>query len=315
VWSAAVPLALVATGCDRGSGSASTDRPTIAIAPPRERRTIPLHARPELRENSAAVMSEAQPGVFFTINDSGNEPVLFALDTTGADRGAWRVTGARNGDWEAASLGPCDAASPEPPRRCLYIGDTGDNALARASVSIYRIVEPPAERAGFTGQATSDRLEFTYADHPHDVESMYVGPSGRIYLITKRSADDAGGRRRPALVFRLEADAWRRPGRAVAELIDSIPAPGLPPIRFSTDAALAPDSRYAAVRTYGEVFIFRADTSSGRIRSDLGPSICDISGLHERQGEGITWVGTSGRLLLTSEGVREPARLVACALP
>src|SRR5215831_3895936 len=74
---------------------------------PASTRLIRLHARPELIENSAAANSFAQPGVVFTINDSGNDPLLFAFDTTGADRGVWRVQGATNVDWEAASIGPC----------------------------------------------------------------------------------------------------------------------------------------------------------------------------------------------------------------
>jgi hypothetical protein len=86
--------------------------------------TVPLHARPGLLENSVAVMSRSQPGVFYSMNDSDNEPLVFALDTTGHDRGLWRVTNATNIDWESASLGPC---GDERATTCLYIGDTGDN--------------------------------------------------------------------------------------------------------------------------------------------------------------------------------------------
>src|ERR1041385_7437278 len=65
--------------------------------------TVDLRSRRDLVENSAAAMSAWQPGVLFTINDSGNEALLFALDTPGADRGAWRVQGSTDIDWEAAS--------------------------------------------------------------------------------------------------------------------------------------------------------------------------------------------------------------------
>src|SRR5262245_30899673 len=53
-------------------------------------------ARDDLLELSGAAMSARQPGVVFTINDSGDEPALRAIDTTGADRGTWLVTGAVN---------------------------------------------------------------------------------------------------------------------------------------------------------------------------------------------------------------------------
>src|ERR1044072_9082921 len=74
--------------------------------------SVPIHGRRELVENSAAAMSVHQPGVLFTINDSGNDPLLFAIDTTGANRGMWLVSGVANADWEAASIGPCDAQRP-----------------------------------------------------------------------------------------------------------------------------------------------------------------------------------------------------------
>src|SRR5262245_12947688 len=69
--------------------------------------------RGDLLESSGVVASSTQPGVLFTINDSGNEPLLFATDSTGADRGVWRVTGATNDDWEAIADGPCENASQE----------------------------------------------------------------------------------------------------------------------------------------------------------------------------------------------------------
>src|SRR5690348_8334953 len=99
----------------------------------------------DLVENSAAAMSMTQQGIFFTINDSGNEPLLFALDTTNRDRGVWRVTNATNSDWEAASIGPC---SPGAAAWCVYIGDTGDNEATHRSRKIYRAAEPRAMASG-----------------------------------------------------------------------------------------------------------------------------------------------------------------------
>src|SRR5687767_13266067 len=39
-------------------------------------------ARGDLRESSGAAASTIQPGVVFTINDSGHEPLLYATDAT-----------------------------------------------------------------------------------------------------------------------------------------------------------------------------------------------------------------------------------------
>lgn len=285
---------------------------------------IPLAARPDLVENSAAALSRTQPGVWFTVNDSGNDPWLFALDTTGADRGAWRVRGATNVDWESASVGPCGAPQPADTSasdardgaECVYIGDTGDNSARRRSRVIYRVREPAAQRAGFIGDVTAESLRYRYSDEPHDVEAMYVAPNGDIYLITKRRLRDAAGRLRPALVFVLPADAWGGDTLAVAALVDSLPiVPGSAPLRQVTDAALSPDARYLAVRTYGQVYVFATDSTTGRVRAAIPPTSCNIALLGDLGGEGVTWFGRSGKLLLTSEGRDSPMRVVDCPLP
>jgi hypothetical protein len=275
---------------------------------------IQTHAPPELVEGSAAAMSVTQPGIFFTINDSGNEPLLFALDTAGNDRGVWRVRHARNVDWEAASVGPCSRAgrAVEGPPRCVYIGDTGDNPGSASTRSIYRVEEPAARPAGFVGSLIAEQLTYRYPDGPHDVEAMYVWRDGAVYLITKR-ASMAGARLRPALVYRLPPRAWSSDTVTVADLVDSLPIfPGSAPSRLITDASLSPDARLLAVRTYVEVFVFDTDTATGRVDGSIAPRMCRIDGVRERQGEGITWYGRTHRLLLTSEGLAAPLYVVDC---
>lgn len=303
-----------------GARPAAAAADTLGIVP--AARQIPTRHREELVEASTAVMSIAQPGIVFTVNDSRHEPLLFAVDTTGADRGAWRVTGARNRDWETAVLGPCgaegDAGAPAAgPPGCLYIGDVGDNLRGYASVTLYRVREPAAATAGHTGAVPAERLDFRYATGAHDVEAMTVGADGTMHFITKRPLTDARGARRPALVFALPAAAWREPaGLQVAALVDSLPiVPGTAIGRQVTDAALSPDGRWVAVRTYSQVYVFAAEPRTGRIRTAVAPTVCDVLPLGERQGEGITWLGDTGHLLLTSEGRREPLRVIDCPRP
>jgi hypothetical protein len=279
---------------------------------------IEVHARPELIEGSAATLSHTQPGVVFTINDSGSEPLLFALDTTGADRGVWRIGGARNLDWEAASVGPCgvraDSAAP-PPNECVYIGDTGDNGATRTSRDLYRVAEPGARAAGFMGALAAQRLSYRYSDQPHDVEAMYVAPNADTYLITKRRLKGPGNRLRPALVFRIAASAWDSTV-VQAQLMDSLPVvPGSAPMRQITDAALSSDGSFLAVRTYAQVYVFATDSSTGRVRHAIPPAVCNIGSLGRWQGEGVTWFGRSEKLLLTSEGQRSPMFAVDCPMP
>lgn len=281
-------------------------------------RTIPVHGRQDLTENSGLVMSTRQPGVIFTINDSGNEPVLFALDTTGANRGAWLLQGATNVDWEAIASGPCGGSAPNGSttvrESCLYIADVGDNGAVRTSVTIYRVPEPTADSTGRMSTIPADALSVTYEDRPHDVEAMYVAPDRSVNLITKRPLRTLLRHRRPSLVFTIPAGAWR--GRAtIAHRADSLGiVPGSAPNRVITDASLSADGRLLAVRTYWQVYIFAVDSITGRVAGFLPRAVCNIAGLGERQGEGISWYLDSRQLLLSSEGRSQPLRIVDCPI-
>ena len=284
-------------------------------------RALRGQASQHLVESSAAAVSVSQPAIIFTINDSGHEPLLFALDTTGADRGAWRVEGATNIDWESAAVGPCrtDATSvavaPAAPR-CVYIGETGDNEAGHETRAIYRVTEPLAASSAVLGSLAAERVTYRYADGPRDVEAMYVAPDGAVQLITKRPLRDATGRLRPALVYTIAPGAWNSREVAVARRTDSLAVvPGSAPFRQVTDAALSPDARFLAVRTYFQVYIFATDSSTGLVRRAIPPAVCNVVGLDERQGEGVGWLGAARELVLTSEGRTEPLRVIGCPLP
>lgn len=273
-----------------------------------------LHRR--LVENSVAVTSVSQSGVIFGLNDSGNGPYLFAFDSTGAGRGVWYIEGAQNRDWEAAASGPCstnNAAS------CLYVGDVGDNEARKPRLTVYRFAEPsvpPLPIDSVVLLRDVSRVDFRYPDQPHDVEAMYVSRDGSVFLITKRRLLDAQQRPRPALIFRVPATAWDSSGVVTAALVDSLPiVPGASPDRLVSDAALAPDGRLLAVRTYAEVFVFAMDTATGLPVSGIAPGKCFIAGLREKQGEGIGWWWDRRRLVLTSEGRYSPLYVIECPLP
>ena len=181
---------------------------------------------------------------------------------------------------------------------------------------IYRVAEPTARQAGFTGDVAAEALVYHYADGPHDVEAMYVAPNGDTYLITKRLLLDPSGRPRPALVFVLPRAAWESSGPVVAQLVDSLPiVPGSAPLRAITDASLSPDAHVLAVRTYAQVYTFATDSVTGRVRGAIPPGVCNIIAFDVWPGEGITWFGRSAKLLLTSEGRESPMVVVDCPMP
>ncbi len=240
-----------------------------------------------ISESSGVIASRKYPGLLWTINDSGGAPVLFLSDSSGASLGAFPVPSATNVDWEALGRGPCGAGE------CLYIGDTGDNTERRRSVTLYRMPEPPPLSPPRDAVASgSSSLQVEYPDQAHDVEALYVEPDGSVMLVTK-------GRRGGVLTFRVPASAWAQRTVAKAVRVDSLPiAASLPIGRVVTDAAISPDGRLVAVRTYRELWFFTRATD-GHLSLDPARPVCDVTGL-QRQGEAVDW-WQGDTLVLTSE--------------
>jgi hypothetical protein len=239
-----------------------------------------------ITESSGVAASRAQPGVLWTFNDSGNDPILFATDTLGRDRGAFRVTGAINEDWEAIALGPCGA------RQCLFIGDIGDNDNRRRDVVIYRVVEPRVSGSSRAMPATAAAraLHVRYPDGPHDAESLMLSRTGDLFIITK-----AG---KHPLLYRIPAAAWGRHRAVTADSLGPLPIDSdMKSFRLVTDAAIAPDGVRVAVRTYREIYFLRL--ADGRLVPEDPPRACDTFGL-QIQGEGLDWLDQH-TLVLTSE--------------
>lgn len=265
----------------------------------------------------ARLEANAAAGLFWSNNDSGNDEVLFAMDSSGRALGRWRVTGATNVDWEALSAGPCAEGA------CLYIADVGDNDALRRKLTIWRVPEPVVD--GGTSRAKESaatapaaRLDFVYPDGAHDVEAIWVSPDTSIWLVTKRPHRARDGRFRNVLLFRLPPAAWNERRTVTAELVDSLP---LTPVSetsdgWVTDAAFhiatvanpgsaAGDSATGArrgrvaLRTYKGVVMFDADAATGRPGAVIAR--CSTRALDQRQAEAIAWL-PRGRLLLTNEG-------------
>jgi hypothetical protein len=281
---------LVVLAIFAAAAEAASQSPAAAVS----RRTGTFQD-PRLRESSGVVASRRHPGLLWTLNDSGGDPILFLTDTTGAALGTYRVLGASNVDWEALGRGACGDAV------CLIIGDTGDNSERRAVVRLYRMVEPDTGALARGADPKVESLGFQYPGAAHDVEALYVEPDGAVVLITK-------GRTGRILTFRVTASAWGTGRTAMATPLDTLPiVPSLMTGRAVTDAAISPDGRRVAVRTYRDVHFFLRDRA-GRLQPDPARPVCDILG-REPQGEGIDW-WDQDLLVLTSERNRRSPGII-----
>ena len=152
-----------------------------------------------INESSGLVASRTSPGAYWTHNDSGDGPFIYAFDTSGQSLGTFRVTGAMNRDWEDIAAGP-GPQGPQPNRSYLYIGDTGDNDHKRNEIVIYRVPEPQLTPSDKTSTKTRPRatepaeaIRLAYPDGKHDAEALLVHPAtGNLYIVTKVAFGNPG---------------------------------------------------------------------------------------------------------------------------
>lgn len=126
----------------------------------------------EIDESSGLARSTTHPGVFWTVNDSGNPPVLYAFELSGKSVGQVTLQGAHNDDWEALAYEP----------GTLYIGDIGDNGSRRKEVKLWSVAEPDPER---TQEVAGRCLRVRYPDGPHNAEAMFAW-DGWLYVAIKQ---------------------------------------------------------------------------------------------------------------------------------
>lgn len=166
-----------------------------------------------LVEASGLAQSSVSPGVFFAINDGGNEPEVFAMDATGNDLGFWKVDVDENVDWE-------DMASfkyeDEP---YLLIADTGDNNRWRPTVEFIIIREPDPDALSMDSVLPVEwRIELEYPNGYRDCEAVAVDEkSETILFLSKRVV--------PAEVYRVPLRPTQGVKATRMALLNTIPQP------------------------------------------------------------------------------------------
>ena len=229
-----------------------------------------LHAHPVLSFTDPRVIESSglvdAGRLLFTINDSGDGPYVYAVDSrTGVTTAVTTYSRDDVTDVEAIAPGR---------RGTLWVGDLGDNRGDRDEVDVYRL--RPADR---TGAVVSTRYRFRYPDGARDAETLLVDPrSGRLLVVSK-SVFGGTVYRAPA---RLDPTGVNRlhPFAGVEGLV--------------TDGAFFPDGKHVVLRTY--------DSASTYSYPDFA-LVGTVRLPDQDQGEGIA-VGGDGRVLLSSEGLR-----------
>ena len=227
--------------CAACSAAAPATKPGRAEPPFRAGR---LDA-PAIAESSGLVASRAHPGVYWTHNDSGNAPELFAVTPQGKLIRSFKVA-AKNIDWEDVAIDG---------KGRLYVADVGNNQHDRREVYVHAVAEPdPTGGAPTAGAPAAGRdrplpVERTwtlrYPGQPFDAESLVVH-DGVGYVISKL----LNFGKAKLYAFDLDPAKPAQVLRAVADL----------PVRFPVTAAgLSADGRWLAVMTVRGPYLFRVD--------------------------------------------------------
>jgi len=254
-----------------------------------------------ISESSGLVASRTTPGAYWTHNDSGDGPFIYAFDTGGDSLGTFRVNGAQNRDWEDIAAGP----GPQPKKSYLYIGDIGDNDSVRPEVTVYRVPEPTPSaatrnftksRPGSTEPAEAIRLK--YPDGAHDAEALLVHPrTGNIYIVIKVVLVNPGVYEAVAPFTAGQTITMRRIGEVhVPSIFGGV----------VTGGDISPDGRRVALCDYFQGYEIVLPAGDSKFDDIWKQKLTGFDLGKRKQGESITYRLDGRALLATSEGRQSP---------
>jgi hypothetical protein len=260
--------------------------------PPRQ---LAVLANPRIRESSGLACSRRTPGVFWTHNDSGDRPRLYAFDSAGVDLGTFELKGASALDWE-------DMASfTRKGRSYLLVGDIGDNEARRSHCTLLLAAEPAIDRNDLNKKLDVLRtIRFTFEGGPRNCESLAVCPkTGAVFLVEKAVGAACG----------VYAFPWPKgDGPQVAKLVARIVVP------IATAMDISADGLRMVVLTYASALEF-ARSPDELWKEALARRPRLLSMPPRRQGESIAYGPQGLSLYLTSEKRPTPLLLVPATAP
>ena len=247
-------------------------------------------------ESSGLVASRTTPGAYWTHNDSGDGPFIYAFDTAGETLGVFKVTGAKARDWEDISAGP----GPQPNKSYLYAGDIGDNNENRSEIIVYRFLEPtlkPADKASTKTRPrateSAEAIRLKYPDGAHDAETLLVHPTtGNLYIMTKVAFKN------PTV---YEATAPLNAGNVITmKRIGEVRVPSI----FGgaiTGGSISPDGRRVALCDYFQGYELVLPADSNNFDDIWKQKMTGFDFGKRKQGEAIAYRLDGNALLATSE--------------
>jgi len=238
-------------------------------------------------ECSALWASQQNPGVFWTLSDSGNKPEIIPVRSNGSL--AWgnkgiTIKGANNYDWEALT-GDAEGN--------MVVADVGNNISNRRQLNLYLFKEPSAQNPEIAEVKTlsfiwPDQKEFPDSELKHDCESVFK-IRGNIYFLTKH--------RRDTFTELWRIDIPKSNEQAKLTKLAQFDAKGM-----VTDASVSPDGKSLAILTYRAVWVITLPMT-GENFFDGSMSYTPLSPpLLSWQIEGCAWLDAQTLLVGSEQG-------------
>ena len=232
-----------------------------------------------IQEASGLVTSRAHTDVLWTHNDSGGEPKVYLISTSGESKGSYFLEGAENRDWEDIAMGP----GPDPDVNYIYVGEIGDNNARYETKKIFRFPEPTS----LPGQNEVDTIhnvemiQFTYPDGKRDAETLLVDPfTNDIFVISKRETS----------VHIYRAAYPQDTDKVIAlEMLGQLPLGSTDVGDQIVGGDISKDGKEVLLKSYTKVYYWQRDDGNISIFELLKSSPVELPYVPEPQGESITF--------------------------
>lgn len=188
----------------------------------------------KIDEASGLAFSRTHPGILYTHNDSGGEPLVYLIDTLGKDKGRIRLKGVKNRDWEDIAVGP----GPDPKRHYIYVGEIGDNNAVYKSIKIFRFPEPKSLEEEM--EVEPEILKLTFPDGARDAETLMVDPITKdIFIVSKRDSVN--------ILYRAPQSAFSKKDFELEKIMEL-------PFTMSVAGDISVDGNQILIKNYFTVF-------------------------------------------------------------
>jgi hypothetical protein len=256
-----VPLLLAALTT---AGCASAPPPLEAAKPSAASPTEFVLEDPRIDESSGLAASRAHPGIFYTHNDMGAKPRVFAVSSETGETEAVLKLGSTSVDWEDIQV--TDSG--------VWVGDIGGGDSERETVTVLTFPEPTSLA---DGSPKWTEYQLTYEDGPHNAEALLVDPAtDQVYVVTKEAQ---GG------VIYVAPEKLGEGENVLTQVAFAPPN--------VTGGSWAPDGPGFALRNYPRAFIY--DSLNSR------PRVIELP--KSPRGESLVLLD-DGDLMIGSEGAR-----------